>query len=104
MIAASPAVQMSKIKVKNSDINVRALSSKEYDQIIAATGETTMTAENAARIKVLMQLQRASGLSLVDAVCLSKDELQWEGKVFRIVLERQKTGTAINNVIPAELG
>ena len=35
-----------------------------------------MTPESAARIKALMQLQRYSGLSLVDAVCLSKDELQ----------------------------
>jgi integrase len=40
----------------------------------------------------------------VDAVCLSKDELKQKNKVFRVVLKRQKTGTHINNVIPAWLG
>jgi integrase/recombinase XerD len=63
-----------------------------------------MTVTNKARIKALMQLQRWSGLSLVDAVCLSKDELRQEGKTFRVVTDRQKTGTMINNVIPAWLG
>jgi len=104
MIATNPAAQMSAIKVKNDDINVRALDPKEYEQIIAATGKTTMTTQNASRIKTLMQLQRWSGLSLVDAVCLSKDELKQAGDVFRVELDRQKTGTHINNVIPAWLG
>ena len=40
----------------------------------------------------------------MDAVCLSKDELKQKNKVFRVVLKRQKTGTHINNVIPAWLG
>jgi site-specific recombinase XerD len=103
-IATNPASHLSAIKVKNDDINVRALTPKEFDKIVAATGETTMTPENAARIKVLIELQRWSGLSLVDAVCLSKDELVQDGKTFRVVLERQKTGTHINNVIPSWLG
>ena len=51
-----------------------------------------------------MQLQRWSGLSLVDAVCLSKDELRREGETFRVVTDRQKTGMFINNVIPTWLG
>jgi site-specific recombinase XerD len=104
MIATSPAAQMSAIKVRHDDINIRALDPKEYEQIIAATSETTMTPQNAARIKALMQLQRWSGLSLVDAVCLSKDELKQSDGAFRVVLARQKTGTAINNVIPTWLG
>ena len=63
-----------------------------------------MTDTNKARIRALVQLQRWSGLSLVDAVCLSKDELKQVGDIFRVVLDRQKTGTHINNVIPAWLG
>ena len=35
---------------------------------------------------------------------MSKDELQRDKKFFRVVLERQKTGTHINNVIPIWLG
>ena len=77
----------------------------EYEKIISSVDETTMTPVNKARIKTLMQLQRWSGLSLVDAVCLSKDELKRERKgEFRVVTDRQKTGTLINNVIPAWLG
>lgn len=51
-----------------------------------------------------MQLQRWSGLPLVDAVSLSKDELQQKGKVFRVRTQRRKTGVHINNVIPSRLG
>jgi site-specific recombinase XerD len=64
MIATNPAAQMSAIKVRPDDINVRALEPKEYERIIAAISKTPMTAENAERIKALMQLQRWSGLSL----------------------------------------
>jgi len=55
------------------------------------------------RVKALMQLQRWSGLSLVDAVCLSKDELVEAGGVYRVVTERQKTEASINNVIPSDV-
>jgi len=50
------------------------------------------------------KLQRWSGLSIVDAVCLSKDELLQKGKVFRVRTKRRKTGAPINNVIPSWLG
>lgn len=108
MISTNPAVQWKGVKVKLSDQNVRAFESSEYDKILSSIESTTMTDVNKRRIKALIQLQRWSGLSLVDAVCLSKDELKQEGKgkkgVFRVVTDRQKTGTLINNVIPAWLG
>jgi site-specific recombinase XerD len=43
MISSNPAAQMSAIKVRNDDINVRALDPKEYDRLIAATEKTTIT-------------------------------------------------------------
>jgi site-specific recombinase XerD len=104
MIATNPAAQMSVIKVKNDSDAVRVFEPKEYDQVIAATGKTTMTPGSAARIKALMQLQRYSGLSLVDAVCLSKDELQRTSGEFRVACDRQKTGTHVSNWIPTWLG
>ena len=105
MISTNPATGWKGVKVKMSDQNVRAFSQSEYEKIISSVDETTMTPVNKARIKTLMQLQRWSGLSLVDAVCLSKDELKRERKgEFRVVTDRQKTGTLINNVIPAWLG
>ena len=62
-----------------------------------------LSAQSALRVKALMQLQRWSGLSLVDAVCLEKDELIQDGDVFRVVTSRRKTGTAVNNVIPSDV-
>lgn len=104
MIATSPAAQMSAIKVKNDSDAIRAFEPKEYDRVIAAIPRTTMTDVNKARIKALMQLQRWSGLSLVDAVCLSKEELKQTGDSFSVACDRQKTGTHINNWIPTWLG
>lgn len=51
-----------------------------------------------------MQLQRWSGLSMVDAVCLEKNELVRTGKHFRIDTSRRKTGVRVSNVIPRWLG
>jgi hypothetical protein len=45
-----------------------------------------------------MQLQRWSGLSIVDAVCVSKDELQQDGKVFRVRAKRRKIGAHIKGL------
>jgi integrase/recombinase XerD len=108
MISKNPALKWKGVKVKVSDQNIRAFKSSEYDKILSSIDETSMTPANKRRIRALMQLQRWSGLSLVDAVCLSKDELKQEGKgkneSFRVVTDRQKTGTLINNWIPAWLG
>jgi integrase/recombinase XerD len=51
-----------------------------------------------------MQLQRWSGLSLVDGVCLSREELVQTGKNFRIDTNRRKTGTHVQVPIPSWLG
>ena len=73
-------------------------------RILAAVGKCGLQPRNAARVKACIQLQRWSGLSIVDAVCLSKDELVQAGKVFRVRVQRRKTGTHVNNVIPEWLG
>jgi site-specific recombinase XerD len=108
MISTNPAINWKGVKIKLGDQNVRAFTQSEYDKILSGIDATTMTNANKRRIRVLMQLQRWSGLSLVDAVCLSKDELKQEGKgkneSFRVVTDRQKTGKLINNWIPAWLG
>ena len=49
---------------------------KEYNALLAAVPKSGLQDHNAKRVKACMQLQRWSGLSLVDAVCLSKDELE----------------------------
>jgi integrase/recombinase XerD len=103
--SANPASQLSSIQVKaDESTRVRPFEPKEYRSILAAVGKSGLQPRNQARVKACMQLQRWSGLSLVDAVCLSKDELQQDGKVFRVRTKRRKTGVHINNVIPSWLG
>jgi integrase/recombinase XerD len=105
IIPANPASQLSSIQVKADEANnVRPFEPKEYKTILAAIPKSGLQARNQERVKACMQLQRWSGLSLVDAVCLSKDELLQDGKVFRVRTKRRKTGAPINNVIPSWLG
>jgi integrase/recombinase XerD len=105
VIPANPAGQLSSIQVKADEATmVRVFEPKEYKKILAAVAKTGLQPRNAARVKACMQLQRWSGLSLVDAVCLSKDELVQNGNTFRVRTQRRKTGAHINNVIPAWLG
>jgi len=105
LIPANPTAQLSSIQVKADEANhVRPFEPKEYKAILAAVSKTGLQPHNQARVQACMQLQRWSGLSIVDAVCLSKDELQQSGKVFRVRTQRRKTGAHINNVIPSWLG
>jgi len=105
VIPANPASQLASIQVKVDEAtHVRPLEPKEYRAVLAAVSKSGLQPRNQARVKACMQLQRWSGLSLVDAVCLSKDELQQSGKTFRVRTQRRKTGAHINNVIPSWLG
>jgi integrase/recombinase XerD len=105
LIPANPAGQLSSIQVKADEASdVRPLEPKEYKSLIASVHKCGMASHNAARVVACMKLQRWSGLSLVDAVCLATNELIEHRGTFRVTTERRKTGTHINNVIPATLG
>ena len=105
LILTNPTLQLSGIEVKVDEASrVRPFEPKEYQKILDTVDKCGLQPRNAARVKACMQLQRWSGLSLVDAVCLSTDELQWDGKKCRVRTKRRKTGVPINNRIPAALG
>jgi site-specific recombinase XerD len=106
LITANPTAQLSGIEVKVDEASrVTVFEPAEYKRILAAVGKSDLKPpQNLPRVKACMQLQRWSGLSLVDAVCLSRDELLREGNSFRVRMKRRKTGVPINNVIPAWLG
>jgi integrase/recombinase XerD len=103
---ANPTLQLATIQVKADEANphIRPFEPKEYKTILATVAKAGLLSEVAARVKACMQLQRWSGLSLIDAVWLTKDELIREGNTFRVRTRRRKTGTHINNVIPTWLG
>jgi hypothetical protein len=101
----NPTLQLASIQVKANETNpaIRPFEPSEYETIINTVGKAGLLPEVAARAKACMQLQRWSGLSLIDAVWLTKDELIQDGDTFRVCTQRRKTGTGINNVIPAWL-
>jgi integrase/recombinase XerD len=106
MMPVNPTLQLAPIQVKADEANpsIRPFEPEEYEAILATVGKAGMLPEVAARVRACMQLQRWSGLSLIDAVWLTKDELIQDGDTFRVCTHRRKTGSAINNVIPAWLG
>ena len=92
------------MKADEANPNIRPFEPEEYKTIINTVDKAGLLPGLPARVKACMQLQRWSGLSLIDAVWLSKDELIQEGNTFRVCTHRRKTGTHINNVIPSWLG
>jgi integrase/recombinase XerD len=105
LIPKDPTLQLSGIEIKADEASsVRPFEPAEYKAVLVAAGRSGLQPRNAERVKACMQLQRWSGLSLVDAVCLSTAELEQNGKTFRVRTQRRKTGVHVNNVIPTWLG
>jgi integrase/recombinase XerD len=105
IIRINPALQLSKIQVKSHEPdNAGPFEPQQHNRILMAISKTKLEPRSQSRVKACMQLQRWAGLSLVDAVCLSNNELRQSGKLFRIQTRRRKTGVHINNVIPFWLG
>jgi integrase/recombinase XerD len=86
---------------KDRQETISPLDSNEYESLITAIDRVkSLTPTATARIRALMQLQRHSGLALVDAACLERDELVQNGGVYRVKTSRQKSNEPINNVLP----
>jgi len=103
----NPTLQLASIQVKADEANpaIRPFEPEEYQTILDTVDKAGLLPDVAARVKACMQLQRWSGLSLIDAVWLTKDELiKDDSDTFRVCTHRRKTGTHINNVVPAWLG
>lgn len=102
----NPTLQLASIQVKADESNpaIKPFEPEEYEKIIGMVEKAGLLPDVAARVKACMQLQRWSGLSLIDAVWLQKEELMREGNTFRVCTDRRKTGTHINNIIPTWLG
>lgn len=104
-IPDNPAAKLSAIRIKEDDYDVVPFTDKEYRAILDAIPKCDdMASASRDRVRVLIQLQRWSGLSLVDAVCLERREVVKDGNHYRLVTSRRKSGTRINNVIPGWLG
>ena len=104
-ITFNPARALSPIKIRDEDYEVNPFTEAQVNKIIAAIPECAeIGAVNQERVRLAMLLQRWSGLSLVDATCLSRDELVRTGGRYCVDTRRRKTGTRVNVPIPDWLG
>jgi|SRR5581483_6331634 len=101
MIENNPARKLSPIRITDEDFEVDPFSQQEYKKILETiTTWAELSPVQRERLKALIQLQRWSGLSFVDAVCLERRELVKNGPRYRIDTRRRKTGAQVSNVIP----
>jgi integrase/recombinase XerD len=102
-------------KIKIEEPPTMPLSADEYARLLDAIhvanprrwdgkmSSQGLTVNTSARIHALFQLMRWSGLAIRDAVTLERAEIQNEGKIYRIVTARQKTGTHVSVPIPPDV-
>lgn len=105
IIPLNPTSRLAAIQIKADEAhNVRPFEPDEYKRILAAIPKSVILPANRDRVRACIQLQRWSGLSIRDAVCLTRSELLKHRNTFRVRTARSKTGVHINNVIPSWLG
>src|SRR5437773_3045838 len=80
------------------------LTYEEYENLLQQI-PTEFDSAKARKVAALVQLMRHSGLAIRDAVTLEKDEIQRDAKkkIYRIVTNRQKTGTHVSVPIPDDV-
>ena len=104
-ITYNPARALSAIKIRDEDYVVDPFTEAQVNKIIASIDKCEdISASSRERCRLVMLLQRWSGLSLVDAVCLSREEVVVSGKRYRIDTSRRKTGTKVSVPIPPWFG
>jgi site-specific recombinase XerD len=90
------------------------LTAEEYARLLDAVVVTVKAPMDAVvesqtheywvkRVRGLFQLMRWSGLAIMDALTLRRDELTQRNGHYRVVTSRQKTGTDVSVVVPLDI-
>jgi integrase/recombinase XerD len=81
------------------------LDAKQYKNLLAAIPKAFKREGLVRRMRAVVRLMRHSGLAIGDAVTLRRDSLVFDKKknLYRIVTNRQKTGTHVSVVIPTDV-
>lgn len=104
-ISFNPARALSAIKIRDEDYEVNPFTEAQVNKTISAVSKCDdLSKINQERVRLVMLLQRWSGLSLVDASCLSRDELVRTSGKYCIDTRRRKTSTRVNVPVPDWLG
>ena len=80
------------------------LSPEQYTRLLEVVPDE-FPAPKAQRVHAFLQLMRFSGLAVGDTVRLERDELLFDSKkrIYRVVTDRQKTGTDVSVALPPEV-
>ncbi len=104
-ISFNPARALSAIKIRDEDYEVDPFTEAQVKKIVGTISKCDdISAANQERVRLVMLLQRWSGLSLVDAACLSRREVVRIRGSYCIDTRRRKTGTRVNVPVPDWLG
>lgn len=95
-------------KIKIEEPPTMPLTAEEYKQLLGAIPNVVRRRDPAswvARVRGMFQLMRWSGLAIMDALTLRRDELiHDEAKgIYRVITQRTKTGTNVSVPIPPDV-
>ena len=95
-------------KIKIEEPPTMPLTAEEYKrllEVIPGIVRRRETAIWAARVRALFQLMRWSGLAIMDALTLRRDELIHDEArgIYRVITQRTKTGTDVTVPIPPDV-
>jgi integrase/recombinase XerD len=97
----NPAAQLSSIKGDREQ--TKPFEPEEMKAIVAAFPNSGLTDYASRRVRALALLMRHSGLSIIDAASLAREELQLGKDEYTVVRRRLKTKILVNNPIPTEV-
>lgn len=100
-VTKNPASSLSPIK--GDRVPTMPYEPEEMKAIIAACSQCEFTDYRAKRVRALALLMRHSGLSIIDAASLAREELQLRAEEYCVVRRRLKNDNLVNNRIPNEL-
>jgi len=88
-----------------ADLPTMPLSAEEYIKLVDTVPETFTDARRAQRVRAIVRLMRFSGVAIRDAVTLERSELVHDTarKLYRVVTNRQKTGTHVSVPLPSDV-
>lgn len=93
-------------KIKVDEPPTLPLTDEEFTRLLASVPRATRTITDPDRIKkvrALILLMRWSGLSLRDALKLPRAEMHKRGNLYKVVTNRQKTGTDVSVPLPPDV-
>jgi len=100
-VAKNPAAALSAIK--EDRVATMPFEPEEMKAVVAACSQCGFTGYRASRVRGLVLLMRHSGLSIIDAASLAREELQHSDGEYTVVRRRLKTDILVNNRIPTEI-